>query len=68
MMPFIPLISYQCAVNIQVILEETKWIQAKYHKLTCINSLISPIISALKNFELKKYCFFCGEDISVESD
>ena len=49
MMSLIPLSSCHCAVNIHVILEETKWIQAKYHQLTWINSLISPINSALEN-------------------
>ena len=51
-MSLIPLSSCHCAVNIHVILEETKWIQAKYHQLTWINSLISPINSAL--FKLKR--------------
>ena len=51
-MSLIPLSSCHCAVNIHVILEETKWIQAKYLQLTWINSLISPINSAL--FKLKR--------------
>ena len=48
-MSCIPLVCCHCAVNIHVMLEETKWIQAKYHQLTWINSLISPINSALEN-------------------
>ena len=48
-MSCIPLVCCHCAVNIHVMLEETKWIQAKYHQLTWINSLISPISSALEN-------------------
>ena len=53
-MSCIPLVSCHCAVNIHVILEETKWIQAKYHQLTWINSLISPINSALENCSSSK--------------
>ena len=54
MMPFIPLSSCHWAVNIHVILEETKLIQAKYHQLTWINSLISPINSGLENCSSSK--------------
>ena len=53
-MSFIPLSSCHWAVNIHVILEETKWIQAKYHQLTWINSLISPINSDLENCSSSK--------------
>ena len=54
MMTFMPLVCCHCAINIHVILEETKWIQAKYHQLTWINSLISPINSALEKFSSSK--------------
>ena len=53
-MSCIPLVSCHCAVNIHVILEETKWIQAKYHQLTWINSLISPINSTLQKSSSSK--------------
>ena len=48
-MSCIPLINCHCAVNIHVILEETKQIQATYQQLIRINSLIFPINSALEN-------------------
>ena len=55
MMSCIPLVCCHCAVNIHVMLEETKLIQAKYHQLTCVNSLISPINLALENCSSSKW-------------
>ena len=54
MLSFIPFISCHCTVNIHAVLEETKWIQAKYQQLTWINSLISHINSALENCSRSK--------------
>ena len=54
MLFFIPLVNCHCPVNIHVILEEIKWIQAKYHQLSWINSLISLINSALENCSSSK--------------
>ena len=53
-MSCIPILSCHFAVNMHVNLEETKWIQAKYHQLTWINSLISPINSSLENCSSSK--------------
>ena len=54
MMTFMPLVCCHCAINIHVILEETKWIQAKYHQLTWINSVVSPINSAVEKSSTSK--------------